>query len=93
MRARNSIQISNLHSDAEGSRKHTFRIFVSELEICYTIKHEFQDAGILATYIPISFSELMGGGGVDTQTRSSTLKYLFVIDFGWCGWMLSHLNT
>ena len=48
MRARNSIQISNLHSDANGNRKHTFRIFVSE--ICYTIKHEFQDAGILATY-------------------------------------------
>ena len=38
---------SNLHSDAKRSRKHTFRIFVSK--ICYTIKHEFQDAGILAT--------------------------------------------
>ena len=29
----------------------------------------------------------------DTQTRSSMSKYLFVIDVGWCGWMLSHLNT
>ena len=59
MRARNSIQISNLHSNAEGSRKHTFRIFVSK--ICYAIKHEFQML-VYWRRIPISISELMGEG-------------------------------